>query len=238
VSEKLPLSFDDSPLTGLQFTAWQLPYKERSAGADAVIFGGQVLTDWKWSDNWFTTLSGTFHDFEQVQIIPQFVNVSPTLVNAGLDYGTTNVVVVNPFTGALEYRSDFRVIDAIAEVRYTGIAERWPLALRFNWIHNSSAFNNQKDGGLAMIEIGRRQDRGDLAFAYELYKIEREATPSVFVESDILQTNSLNHRISASYSYLRNVVFETQYILSRRLQTLSPENRWLNRLQVDVIYKF
>jgi hypothetical protein len=243
VSESLKFAFSDSPLRGLNFTAWQLPYKERSVGADAVLFGGQVLTDWKWSDNWSSTLSGTFHDFEQVNVIPPVVGVSPTLVNVGFDYGTTNVVVINPFTGAPEYRSDYRVIDAIAEIRYTGFGEggkdtKWPLALRFNWIHNTSAFNNQKDGGLATIEVGRRSEKDDKYFAYEFYKIEREATPSVFVESDILQTNALNHRITGSYSYLKNVVLETQYIWSRRLQTTSPENRWLNRIQFDVIYKF
>jgi len=136
-----------------------------------------------------------------------------------------------------------RAAGAIGELKYTGFGEggrdtKWPLVLRLDWIHNTSAFNNQKDGGLAAIEIGRRQEKDDLFFGYEYYKVEREATPSVFVESDFLQTNALNHRVTASYSYLKNVVLETQYILSRRLQTTSPVNRWLNRVQVDVIYRF
>jgi hypothetical protein len=243
LSERFSMNFDDSPLKTLQLTAWQLPYKERSVGADAVLFGGQILTDWKLSDNWSSSFSGTFHDFEQVNVIPAVVGIAPTVVNLGFEYGTTNVVVINPFTGVPEYRSDYRVIDAIGELRYTGFGEggkdtKWPLAFRLNWIHNTSAFNNQKDGGLAMIEFGRRAEKDDLFLAYEFFKIEREATPSVFVESDILQTNALNHRVTASYSYLRNVVFEMQYILSRRLQTTSPVNRWLNRFQFDVIYKF
>jgi len=83
-----------TPLRALEFTAWQLPYRERTIGADAVLFGGQVLTDWKFSDNWAATLTGTFHDFEQVDVIPPATGVSPTLVNAGFDYATTNTVFV------------------------------------------------------------------------------------------------------------------------------------------------
>jgi hypothetical protein len=234
---------DDSPLRSVKFTAWQLPFKERSVGADAYIFGGQILTDWKWSDNWSTSLSGTFHDFEQVYIIPQFVNVSPTLVNAGFDYATTNTVVINPFTNLPEYRSEFRAIDLIAEVKYTGFGaagsdSAWPLVLRAEWIRNTSAFNNQKDGGQAVAEFGRRVEQGDWFLGYELFKHEREAFPSVFMESDILQTNAINHRASVSYMFNKQVELDTQYIWSRRLQTTSSVNRWLNRLQVDIIYKF
>jgi hypothetical protein len=229
---------DGTPLRAVKLTAWQLPFKERSVGADAFILGGQILTEWKLSDNWSASLSGAFHDFEQVDLIPPSLNVSPTLVNAGLEYGTTNVVVVNPFTGAPQFRSEFRVIDTIAELKYTGFDEHWPLILRANWIHNTSAFNNQKDGGLASVELGRRQDKGDWFFGWDWYKTEREVFPSVFMESDFIQTNGLSHRLSASYMYLKNVEFDVQYILTRRLQTTAPENRWLNRVQVDFIYKW
>jgi hypothetical protein len=231
----------DGPLRSIEFTAWQLPYRERSVGADAVLFGGQVLTEWKLSDAWSATLAGTFHDFEQVNVIPPAVNVSPTLVNAGFDYGTTNTVVVNPFTNLPEYRSDYRVIDAIAELRYAGFTKdgRWPLLLRADWIHNTSAFNNQKDGGQAEVIVGRRQEQGDWAFDYVFWKAEREAFPSVFMDSEmIIQTNSVSHAVRARYMLRRQVEFAWRYFAHRRLQTTAPENRWLNHLQFDVQYRF
>jgi hypothetical protein len=229
---------EDSVLRAVKLTAWELPFKERSAGADAFILGGQVQTDWKLAENWSATLAGAFHDFEQVDLIPVSTGVSPTLVNAGFEYGTTNVVIVDPVTKLPQYRSEYRVIDAIGELTYRGWDERWPLVLRLDWIHNTSAFNNQRDGGVAAVELGRRAEKGDWLAGYEYWKVEREAYPSVFMESDFLQTNGLNHRFTVSHTALKAVLVESQFILSRRLHTTSPENRWLNRLQFDVIYRF
>ena len=232
----------DGPLRGVDFIAWQLPYRERSIGADAVLFGGQVLTEWRLSDTWSATLAGAFHDFEQVDVIPPATGVSPTLVNAGFDYGTTNTIFLNPFTSLPEYRSEYRVIDAIAELRWAGPGGRdgrWPVVLRADWIHNTSAFNNQKDGGQLEAILGRRQEQGDWSFDYLYWKVEREAFPSVFMDSEmVIQTNSVSHAVRARYMLRRQVEFAWRYLAHRRLATTSPENRWLNHLQFDVQYRF
>ncbi len=228
-----------TPLRTIKLTAWQLPFRERSIGADAVILGGQILTDWKFSDNWAATVSGAFHDFEQVDVIPPATNVSPTLVNAGFDYGTTNATVLNPVTGLLEYRSEYRVIDAIAELRYAGFGSRWPLVLRGDFIHNTSAYNKERDGGTVEALLGRRSEKGDVAFDYLFWKVERDAFPSVFQESEVtIQTNSLTHAIRARYLVEKQVELAVRYFATRRLNTLSPENRWLQHLQLDVQYRF
>jgi hypothetical protein len=239
LSERVRFSLgDDTPLRAVTVTAWQLPMKERSVGADAFIFGGQVLTDWTWSKNWSSSLSGAFHDFEQVDLIPIFTGVSPTLVNAGLEFGTTNTVAVNPFTGLPEYRSEFRAIDLIGDVTYKGI-ERWPITVVAEWLHNTSAFNNQRDGGYASLQVGQRRERDDIYFDYNFYKAEREVFPSVFMESDVtIQTNSVTHWLTGAYMVRKNVELRSQYYFTRRLQTTSPVNRWLNRWQLDMIYNF
>ena len=231
----------DAPLRSMKLVAWQLPYRERAIGADAVLFGGQVQTEWRLSDAWSATVAGAFHDFEQVDVIPLATGVSPTLVNAGFDFGTTNTVVVNPFTNLPEYRSEFRVIDTIAELRYTGFGDsgRWPLVLRANWIHNTSAFNNQKDGGQAEVILGRRQEQGDWSFDYVFWKTEREVFPSVFMDSEFfIQTNNLTHAVRGRYSLRKAVEFTLRYFAHRRLQTVAPENRWLNHIQFDIQYRF
>ena len=70
-------------------------------------------------------------------------------------------------------------------------------------------------------------------------KAEREVFPSVFMESDVtIQTNSVTHWLTASSMLRKNVQLRSQYDLTRRLQTNAPENRWLNRLQLDMIYSF
>lgn len=231
----------DGLLRKVEFTAWQLPYRERAIGADAVLFGGQFLTDWKLSDDWGLTLAGTFHDFEQVNVIPVAVAAPSGVVNAGFEYGTTNTVVINPFTNLPEYRSDYRVIDAIFELRNAGPGKdgRWPIVLRADWIHNTSAFNNQKDGGQLEAIIGRRQEQGDWQFDYGFWKVEREAFPSVFMDSEMLiQTNSVTHSARARYMLRKQVEFAWRYFAHRRLTTTAPENRWTNHLQFDVQYRF
>jgi len=230
---------DSTPLRAVKLTAWELPFRERSVGADAVILGGQILTEWKWSNTLSTSLSGSFHEFEQVNLIPPVVNVSPTLVDAGFDYGTTNTVVVNPVTGLPEYRSDYRVLDAIAEVKYTGFAEKFPLTVTANYLHNTSAFNNQRDGGLLQVDLGRRQEKNDWGLEYWFWKAERDVFPSVFMDSEVaIQTNSLTHAIKASYLVQRQVQLDFRYLVHRRLQTLAAINRWQNHVQFDVTYRF
>jgi hypothetical protein len=230
---------NDSPLRAVKVTAFELPFRERAVGADGALFGGQVLTEWKWSDNWSTTLSGTFHDFEQVDLIPPVVGALPTLVNGGLDYATTNTVFINPFTNLAEYRSEFRVIDAIAEIKYTGLSEKLPLTITVNYLHNTSAFNNQKDGGLLQADLGRRQEKGDWALEYWFWKAEREVFPSVFMDSEMqIQTNSLTHAIKGSYLVHKQVQLDFRYLAHRRLATLAVNNRWQNHLQFDVNYRF
>ncbi len=227
------------PLSDIRFIAWQLPIKERAIGADAYIFGGQLQTNWKWNDEWSSSLSGTFHDFEQANLIAQNSLVSPTLVNSGLELPSTNTLVINPFTGLVEYASKYRVANAIGDVTYTGWGSRWPLVLKADWVHNTSAFNNQKDGGTLQALVGRASEEEDLQFGYYWWKVERDAFPSAFMESDVtLQTNSLAHVMSASYMLRKQIQLQWNYYLTRRLQSTAVENRWLNRFQFDVIYKF
>jgi hypothetical protein len=228
----------EAALRRVTLVAWQLPFKERSIGADAFILGGQVLTDWQLSDNLSLSLAGAFHDFEQVDLIPPALGVSPTLVNAGLEYGTTNALMIDPGTHTLQFRSEFRVVDTLVELGYAGLGERWPLLVRANWIRNTSAFNNQKDGGMAQVHLGRKSAAGDCFAGWDYLRLERESFPSVFVDADLQQTNSNAHRLMFGYTLQPKIGFDFQYILHRKLESTAIDSRWLNRVQFDVTYRF
>lgn len=240
LSERLKVDTGDAtPLRRVTLVAWQLPFRERSVGADGLVVGGQVLTDWKWSANWSSSLGATFHDFEQANLIPSALGVSPTLVNAGLEGSSMNVIVIDPITNLPRFRSKFRVVDAIGELTYAGWGKRWPVVLNADYIHNTSAFNNQSDGGRAGVQIGRAAEAGDWQVAYNFWKVEREAFVSNFMESDItLQTNSVGHLVYVTYAIEPRVQLVFNYFPVRRLQTTSPVNRYLQRVQFDVIYRF
>lgn len=226
-------------LHSVAFVAWQLPYRERAIGADAVLYGGQISTEWKLSDRWRASLSGSFYDFEQVDLIPPVLGASSTAVNAGFDYGTTNAVVVNPATGVPEYRSEYRVVDTIAEFNFAGVTPRWPVDVRADWIHNTSAFNSQKDGGQVEVNVGRLHEPGDWGVEYIYWKAEREAFPSVFMESEfVIPTNAVTHATRVSYVIQKQVQFDVRYLLHRRLETTALVNRWLQHIQFNLLYRF
>ncbi len=129
-------------------------------------------------------------------------------------------------------------MNVLGDVTYKGFHKRFPLTMSLEWSHNTSAFNNEKDAGQAVVTLGQRKEQGDLYFDYAFYKAEREVYPSVFMESDVIQTNGVAHWATASYMIRKNIEISGRYFLIRRLQTLSPENRWLNRFQFDVLYSF
>ena len=61
---------------------------------------------------------------------------------------------------------------------------------------------------------------------------------SVLGESDLLSTNGEAHWIRGAYMINKQVQFELRHIFQERLLRTGPENRWLNRLQFDVHYRF
>lgn len=229
----------EAPLRRVTVSAWQLPFKEVVVGPDGVLYGGQVHTEWVPAAGWALSLAGAFHAFEEVDLIAPAIGVSPSLVNAGIEYGTTNALYVDPVTGERRYRSDFQVFNGLAEITYTGLHARWPVMVTADWLHNVSAYNNQRDGGTLTARVGRTQERGDVYGEYTFWKTERETFPSVFMESNVsLQTNSLAHIMEGGYMFNSRVLLKSRLSLTRRLETLAPVNRWQNRLQVDLTYRF
>jgi hypothetical protein len=70
---------------------------------------------------------------------------------------------------------------------------------------------------------------------------ERDAVVSAFNFSDLRQaTNVVNHRVEYFYQLNQNIQMGFTGLIGRQLVTASsptPE-RWLKRLQFDMIYKF
>ena len=86
-----------------------------------------------------------------------------------------------------------------------------------------------------------------MRFGYTFMRIERDAVVSAFNFSDLRQsTNDVNHRLEYSYQAYKNINLGFTALIGRQLRTPTSstpginvaEERWLTRLQFDVIYKF
>lgn len=83
--------------------------------------------------------------------------------------------------------------------------------------------------------------KGDWLLGYTFTRIQQDAVLVPFNFSDILASNSRAHIPTFAYVPRTGIVLQWTGLFSQRANKvfpLSPVNRWLNRLQFDVIYKF
>ena len=94
----------------------------------------------------------------------------------------------------------------------------------------------QKHGYWAEARVGRLQERGDWTLAYTFLRIEREAVMGAFNFSDIRQSSNVaNHRVEVFYQAHKNVHLDFAGLFGRPLGTTE---RFLKRIQMDIVYKF
>jgi Putative porin len=108
-------------------------------------------------------------------------------------------------------------------------------------LKNGACDSHYRRGNWLEGRFGRQQDKGDWQFAYTHMLIEREAVISIFDFSDIRQgTDVQQNRVEAFYQVNRNVNFGFTGFIGRPLHPVvtTPAERYLTRLQFDVMYKF
>lgn len=180
---------------------------------------------------------------------------------------TNNVFnVVNGTTTTRFFLSRFDILDAILRADFDTGHPRWPVVALFNFAQNTSACGNtdtvlaafaaanpgaplptltcdphQRHAYWAEARFGRLSEKNDLQFAYTFMRIERDAVVAAFNFSDLRQpTNVAQHRIEVMHQAYKNITLSFTGLIGRQLitaQSLAPE-RWLKRLQFDVVYKF
>lgn len=181
---------------------------------------------------------------------------------------TNNVVnVVSGTTTTRFFASKFGILDAILRADFDTGSARWPVYALINFAQNTRACRNrdavnafvatlpatppptfnftcdprQRQAYWAEASIGRTAEKGDFRFAYTFARIERDAVVAAYNFSDLRQpTNVAQHRIEAFYQAYKNVTLGFTGLIGRQLltsQSATPE-RWLKRLQFDVVYRF
>jgi hypothetical protein len=105
----------------------------------------------------------------------------------------------------------------------------------------SNRIDDEKNGYLGTVQVGQTRERGDWLFGYGFTRIQQDAVLVPFNFSDILASNSRAHLPTVAYQPANGVVLQWTGLFSQRANKVfvtSPFNRWQNRMQFDVIYKF
>lgn len=176
--------------------------------------------------------------------------------------GTTNRIIRDPVTGnPVGFVANFNLFDVLGNYVWRA-SEETPVKFTFDYVRNlSRRINDEKNGYWAGIEVHRtkciwksgrwlKKDdsscddlsaQGDLLLGYTFTRIQQDAVLVPFNFSDILASNSRAHMLTFAYVPRNGVVLQWTGLFSQRANKIfpvSPVNRWLNRMQFDVIYKF
>ncbi|HXQ72140.1 MAG TPA: putative porin [Pyrinomonadaceae bacterium] len=157
--------------------------------------------------------------------------------------------------------ANFNLFDVLGNYVWR-VSPETPVRFTFDYVRNlSRRIDNENNGYWASIEVHRTKcqwnkgrwakqnddncdelsKRGDLLLGYTFTRIQQDAVLVPFNFSDILASNSRVHIPTIAYVPHENVVLQWTGLFSQRANKifpLSPVNRWLNRMQFDVIYKF
>jgi hypothetical protein len=107
---------------------------------------------------------------------------------------------------------------------------------------NAACDPHQRRGYWLEARAGSTQEKGDWDFAYTRIFVEREAVLGVFNYSEMRQgTNLTQHRVETFYQAYKNIQLSFTALFGRPLVTATspgPPEKFLKRLQFDVMYKF
>lgn len=242
-----------SSLKQLKLVAFQLPFDERAAGKDGMLFGGQAQTDWQFSKTFSANINVAYYDWVRADRVLQALGASANQVNGGISngagvsgnqngaLGTTNRLIRNASGTPIGFLANFHLLDILSNLTWQATS-RVPVTFTFDFVRNmSSRIDDEKNGYWAGVQVGQSREPGDWLLGYTFTRIEQDAVLVPFNFSDILASNSRVHMPTAAYQISNGVTLQWTGLFSQRVNKiapLSPFNRYLNRMQFDAIYKF
>ena len=242
-----------SSLRQIKLVAFQLPFNEVSAGKDGILYGGQVQSDWQMSATVSANLNVGYYNWNRVDQVAQGFGALATQVNGGIfngsgltgnqngALGTTNRVIRNANGTVIGFLAGFNLLDVLGNLTWQA-KPKFPVTFTFDFVRNlTGRVRDEKNGVWAGVQVGQTKEIRDWLIGYTFTRIEQDAVLVPFNFSDILPSNSRVHMPTFAYQVGNGVTLQWTGLFSQRVNkvaSLSPFNRWLNRMQFDVIYKF
>lgn len=240
-------------LKQIKFVAFELPFNEVSGGKDGVLYGGQAQTDWQFSHVVSANVNLAYYDWNHVDQIVGLLGAATNVVNGGIQngagvtgnqngaLGTSNRLVRNAAGTPIGFLAGFNLVDVLGNLTWQA-SGRWPVSFTFDYVHNATGrVKDEKDAFWVGGQVGQTKEKGDWLFGYYFTRIEQDAVLVPFNFSDILASNSRAHMPTVAYQIANNVQFQWTGLFSQRANKIVPtsvDNRYINRMQFDVIYKF
>lgn len=242
-----------TPLRQIKFVAFELPFNEVSGGKDGVLYGGQAQTDWQFSHVVTANVNLSYYDWNHADQIIGLLGAATNVVNGGIQngagvtgnqngaLGTSNRLVRNAAGTPIGFLAGFNLVDILGNLTWQA-SGRWPVSFTFDYVHNATGrVKDEKDAFWVGGQVGQTREKGDWLFGYYYTRIEQDAVLVPFNFSDILASNSRAHMPTVAYQIANNVQFQWTGLFSQRANKIvlnSLDNRYINRMQFDVIYKF
>ncbi|MGE0825326.1 MAG: putative porin [Candidatus Binatia bacterium] len=236
-------------LREFSINAAQWILSEKSAAADAWMFGGQAVAKFQLMPP--LALTASFGDF--------YFSKSDLLAqerNSNSDLAVTNCVVlrdgtinrggrsISPGSGDKAFKDfcgGFNIINAGLQLDYDTGYPKWPLALMFDFAHNTDAKTSDDVAVWAGISLGKTSKPGDWAFAVAWARTETDAVLSEFSYSDFGRggTNVQGPFVKIDYLLLPNLTITAKnHFVSFIDRPAGQVNSTLNRFQLDAQLKF
>jgi hypothetical protein len=188
--------------------------------------------------------------------LPTPVNQPIRVINAN-SFTNQSVVLGTGTSQTRGFLSGFLYTDYIVDNNIKTNWVRFPVRVLLEYEQNLRAATNPTTGTpqdkAYWFEgsIGQLRERNDLQFGYSFARVDQDALISQFNESDMrAPTNVVQHRWYANWNIQRNTQLAFTYwygrTLNQNLQNAAKapglpagmQDPFLNRLQLDLIYKF
>jgi hypothetical protein len=242
-----------SSLKQIKLVAFQLPFSEVSNGKDGALYGGQLQTDWQMGATFSANVNVAYYDWVRADLVLRGLGASTTQVNGGITngagvtggqngiIGTTNRIIKDSNGNPIGFLANFNLFDVLGNLTWQA-TPRLPVTFSFDYVRNlTSRISNEKNGYWTGVQLGQAKEEGDWLIGYAFARIEQDAVLVPFNFSDILASNSRAHMPNIAYQIANGVTLQWTglfYQRANQIVPLSPVNRWTNRMQFDVIYKF
>lgn len=242
-----------SSLKQIRLVAFQLPFNELSAAKDGVLYGGQLQTDWQMAPTISANVNVAYYDWNRADQIALGLGALATQVNGGIfngsgltgnqngALGTTNRLIRNASGNVIGFLAGFNLFDVLGNLTWQA-GRRMPVTFVFDYVRNlTDRIDDEKNGYWAGVQVGQTREVRDWMLGYTFTRIEQDAVLVPFNFSDILASNSRAHMPTFAYQVANGVTLQWTGLFSQRankIVPLSPFNRFLNRMQFDVLYKF
>lgn len=242
-----------SALRQIKLVAFQLPFNEVTAGKDGVLYGGQLQTDWSMSPTVSANVNVAYYAWNRADQVLLGLGALTTQVNGGLSngsgltgnqngaLGTTNRIIRDATGRPIGFLAGFNLFDVLGNLTWQA-SSRLPVTFNFDFVRNlTDRVDDEKNGYWAGVQVGQTREVRDWLIGYTFTRIEQDAVLVPFNFSDILASNSRAHIPTFAYQVASGVTLQWTGLFSQRANKVvlvSPFNRFLNRMQFDVIYKF